>query len=458
MPSFLTQCPHCLTSFRVTDSQLEAADGLVRCGACLGIFSAAANRITLKQTPEEAAAAPTEPELEDDIDTPGAEDEFASEEDTDEFVAVPDDAPEAVAATETVDAASYEFIVPDLPETDIEIEPEPVAPAQQEPEPVRATDAEPDHDVLDQEDFDIPLGDLNLDGEDFEDAAYEESMDTASVAEFDDADEEDKLEDSAEPEYEYDDEEELDEELLATAEEAFSIARQHERHDQDADEEDDEEDELPPPVVPRTPPSRASTDKTELRRHLAQLEDDEALEPLYDEDLDFEDEPVMLDSPPRRGWLATTALLLANVLLITVLALQYADANIDTLSSSASLAPIKPYVCRVVDCPLPERSQLDRLVSEQLLVRSHPRYAQALEVNLVFRNDAAQAQPFPAIELGFHDTGNRLLANRLFQPSEYLPAELRTSDMPARSSYQVQLEMVDPGSEAVNYTLVFRKP
>src|SRR5688572_13135318 len=57
MPSFLTQCPHCLTSFRVTDAQLEAAEGLVRCGACLGIFSAAANRITLKQSPEDAAAA-----------------------------------------------------------------------------------------------------------------------------------------------------------------------------------------------------------------------------------------------------------------------------------------------------------------------------------------------------------------------------------------------------------------
>jgi hypothetical protein len=76
----------------------------------------------------------------------------------------------------------------------------------------------------------------------------------------------------------------------------------------------------------------------------------------------------------------------------------------------------------------------------------------------VFRNDAAEAQPFPAIELGFHDTSNRLLAKRLFQPAEYLQTELRTSDMPAHSSYQVQLEMVDPGSEAVNYTPAFRKP
>lgn len=409
MPSFLTQCPHCLTSFRVTDSQLEAADGLVRCGACLGIFSAAANQITLKQTPEEAAAAAhTEPDLEDPIET-GTEDAFASEQGADEFVAVPDLA-------------------------EIEPEPEPGPAAQQEPEPVPATDAEPEHDVLDQEDFDISLGDLNLDGENFEDDAYEESTDdAASNDEYDEPEDEAELDATVEPEDEYEDEYE-------------------------DEEEHDGEQEPPPPVVPRAPASRVTADKTELRRHLAQLEDDEALEPLADEDLDFEYEPVMLDSAPRRGWLATTALLLANVLLITVLALQYADANIDTLSRSASFAPVKPYVCRVIDCPPPERSQLDRLVSEQLLVRSHPRYAQALEVNLVFRNDAAEAQPFPAIELGFHDTSSRLLANRLFQPAEYLPVELRTSDMPARSSYQVLLEMADPGSEAVNYTLVFRKP
>ena len=33
--SFITQCPHCLTSFRVNQAQLGAANGAVRCGACL---------------------------------------------------------------------------------------------------------------------------------------------------------------------------------------------------------------------------------------------------------------------------------------------------------------------------------------------------------------------------------------------------------------------------------------
>ncbi|WP_369960054.1 MJ0042-type zinc finger domain-containing protein [Pseudomonas benzenivorans] len=39
--TFVTQCPHCRTSFRVNQAQLGAAHGVVRCGACLHVFNAA---------------------------------------------------------------------------------------------------------------------------------------------------------------------------------------------------------------------------------------------------------------------------------------------------------------------------------------------------------------------------------------------------------------------------------
>lgn len=36
--SLITQCPHCQTSFRLTQAQHQAAGGLVRCGVCLKVF------------------------------------------------------------------------------------------------------------------------------------------------------------------------------------------------------------------------------------------------------------------------------------------------------------------------------------------------------------------------------------------------------------------------------------
>lgn len=35
-----TQCPHCNTRFRVTETQVDAADGLVRCSVCKEVFNA----------------------------------------------------------------------------------------------------------------------------------------------------------------------------------------------------------------------------------------------------------------------------------------------------------------------------------------------------------------------------------------------------------------------------------
>lgn len=35
-----TQCPHCKTKFRVTEAQIHAADGFVRCGICEEVFNA----------------------------------------------------------------------------------------------------------------------------------------------------------------------------------------------------------------------------------------------------------------------------------------------------------------------------------------------------------------------------------------------------------------------------------
>ena len=55
--SFVTQCPHCQTRFRVNHAQLSVARGVVRCGSCLQVFNAA------RQLLEQRAQAPApEPE------------------------------------------------------------------------------------------------------------------------------------------------------------------------------------------------------------------------------------------------------------------------------------------------------------------------------------------------------------------------------------------------------------
>ncbi|MFC3607152.1 DUF3426 domain-containing protein [Stutzerimonas tarimensis] len=65
MTSFITECPHCSTRFRITPSQLDAARGVVRCGACMTMFDASRH---LSDTPPPASPEP--PKLVDPVEKP----------------------------------------------------------------------------------------------------------------------------------------------------------------------------------------------------------------------------------------------------------------------------------------------------------------------------------------------------------------------------------------------------
>ena len=64
--TFITQCPHCQTSFRLQHSQLSAARGSVRCGACLQVFNAA------RQINPAQSQIPSSPQLTPTPTTPAA--------------------------------------------------------------------------------------------------------------------------------------------------------------------------------------------------------------------------------------------------------------------------------------------------------------------------------------------------------------------------------------------------
>ena len=57
--AIVTRCPTCQTAFRVTSEQLLTANGMVRCGKCIGVFNAPEHQLNSvaeqpEQTPKEA--------------------------------------------------------------------------------------------------------------------------------------------------------------------------------------------------------------------------------------------------------------------------------------------------------------------------------------------------------------------------------------------------------------------
>ena len=63
------------------------------------------------------------------------------------------------------------------------------------------------------------------------------------------------------------------------------------------------------------------------------------------------------------------------------------------------------------------------------------------------------------LEVRFDDIRGNTLARRTFKPGEYLSGELAGQrEMPSQVPIHIALDILDPGTEAVNYSLAFRSP
>jgi len=208
-------------------------------------------------------------------------------------------------------------------------------------------------------------------------------------------------------------------------------------------------------------PFQADTEKAFIHNNLSTLRDDDSLLPLPRENLEaINEEPVELTrshDPLKK--MKTFGLIAVSLLLILSLAGQYAWFNLESLLEDERFDPFTARLCNFVDCPDTSLIDLTALITEELLIRSHPSLPDALLVNFIFRNDATREQAFPLVELNFTNNNGTIVANRVFTPLEYLPSEMHLfTHMPAHSSIQVSLELADPGDDATGYSLVFRNP
>lgn len=394
MSLFITQCPYCHTSFRTSVSQLQSADGMVRCGACLRVFAADDN--LLPSADIRTINIPVQEDIED-------EEEF-------------------------------EALDEQLPISELEVEEEEIA---QEEE----TDSIFTLDMADS----VPnrLSPSISTDEPFWELVEEEiTEDEADENQFDSAEPEDETEEPEEALDELDEhlEEELEElpsETEAVEPKAAPPAPRDEAQIRSRMTAIDFDDDI----------LNDNSDARGFTRFSA-----EEIEGVSEAET-----PLELDWQETAGKDRSTAILwLLSLLLVLGIAGQYLWFNKDSLSQNASLRPLLNGFCSALRCELPALVNIRAIRSDTLVVRSHDEISNALSVNFQFRNDAGFAQPFPGLALLFMDANDALVAQRRFAPEEYLPegvANLRL--MPPDAPVQVRLDILDPGGKAVNYELSF---
>ncbi|PYC27062.1 DUF3426 domain-containing protein [Pseudomonas mosselii] len=438
--SFVTQCPHCQTSFRVTHHQLSVARGVVRCGHCLQVFNAA------KQLLEQNRAATGE----GSIEAPPA---------VAQPVAPVAPAAEPVAETPAPDEDNWSVTAEELDALDLDQELarlERRSPGDRRGATKGLLQARRDEQVGDghgDELFGTATDDdlaptqvreeapvlVEQEPLDLEPAADERTEPTLGNADLD-------LDDEPPTRHQppADDLDEPLERLSANDEpvpEKGLSALDDEVRSEPLSVRDEEPDEQ---SGQRLEPSLAI--KPERTRK----------EPL----VDVVDDPLQLDwEKPAPNWGKRLLWSFLTLLAAALLAFQYVWFHFDEMARQDQYRPWFQQLCPMFGCQVPTRVDISRIKSSNLVVRSHPDFKGALIVDAIIYNRAPFAQPFPLLELRFADLNGQLIASRRFKPSEYLSGELAgRGEMPSQTPIHIALDILDPGPKAVNYSLSFRSP
>ena len=175
---------------------------------------------------------------------------------------------------------------------------------------------------------------------------------------------------------------------------------------------------------------------------------------------ELDDEPLQLDwQKPSKPWGRWLGWGLLNLLAAAALAGQYVMYHFDQLARQDQYRPWFEQICPAIGCQLPSKVDIAQVKSSNLVVRSHPEFSGALVVDAILYNRAPFSQPFPLLEMRFADINGQLLASRRFKPSEYLAGELAgNAEMPPQTPIHISLDILDPGPQAINYSLSFHSP
>jgi len=410
--SFVTQCPHCQTRFRVSHAQLNVARGVVRCGSCLQVFNAA--RQLLEQRAHAQAPKPEQP----------AAAEHAAE------------APRAIS--------QKQWTAQELDLDNLDLDKELAKLERREIQHTQPLGAERRQGVdrrKKEEALSASRDTIKADEEKWAASLFSEPPEERAKAPEDEPEpaKPSAAKQRTEPSMSLGTDDIDDEPPLRS-----TPADEDEQLDPPVSAVSDEADEPEPDERPLSGRKRSRT---------AASAHDDLLQ-------DLEDDPLHLYSGKRpSSWGRRLIWLLLVLIAAAGLAGQYIAYQFDDLARQDAYRPWFQQLCPTLGCTVPSRVDIAHIKSSNLVVRSHPEFAGALVVDAIIYNRATFSQPFPLLELRFADLNGSLIASRRFKPAEYLSGELAgVSEMPSQTPIHISLDILDPGNKAVNYSLSFHSP
>lgn len=112
-------------------------------------------------------------------------------------------------------------------------------------------------------------------------------------------------------------------------------------------------------------------------------------------------------------------------------------------------------LCELIPCGDDQFSSIQQIKLLERNVFTHPVVSNALMITGSFVNQAPFAQRLPKMLVSLFDIKGELIANRVFDPTEYLQGDENKSSAESNKPVQFRLEIIDPGTDALTYEFEF---
>ena len=425
-----TQCPQCQTIFEINASHLKAANGDVRCGHCLNVFNAVENL-------HEELPQPDMPEYEthepDTTDTGIAASDYQKPENQQHENQQPEhQGPDDQQPGSQHAGSQYSEVAQQEP---------PAWVSEQETTAATSDKTGASQDELSDEDHELSefFSDVVADDNDTN-LDYETRV-------------KQKIANNPDERFFYGGaNESLINKILDKTITEDSLS--YEAEDEDVVSESDKEKETSSEstdtstrteAIEKAPAADKVKKKKEKKKDKKKEDKNPSIEipPLLVEDLQKDQEE---QTGHNKLWLV------GSLLLLLAFVSQSIYFSRDELAKNPRYRPWLTMACQTLGCTIAvpyDISQIDIIGRD---VRTHPTAPHALIAGTTLINNASFNQPYPLLTLTFSNMTGTVLAQRRFTPREYLkPGTDIKAGMKPDVPVQVQLELVDPGKDAVNY-------
>lgn len=181
-----------------------------------------------------------------------------------------------------------------------------------------------------------------------------------------------------------------------------------------------------------------------------------SFDPAMIPQIDILAEPIVLHhaEPRESSPVAILFWTLCSLVALAGLLGQYLWFERASLANQPALMPFYQIACERVRCDLNASQGIASLMPDQVVARPHQQFNDLISLAIRIRNDAAFAQPYPAIEISFSDLKGNLVSRRTFQPQQYLGGDaIESPRLPAGLDIEVNLPLTTPGEQAVSYEI-----